>query len=471
MSEATSTVAGSEHYLNRELSWLSFAERVLALAADPDLPLLDRTRFLAIFSSGLDEFFQVRVAGLKEQVAHGVRVTPPDGLTPDAQLAAIRDRVIDLYARQSKIFHGDLVPALAAESVQFCDLDDMDREGRAFLDQQFREKLFPVLTPLAVDPAHPFPYISDLSLNLAVFVANPDGGRPRFARVKVPPILPRFVVGPLGRRFVPLEQVIGAHLDELFAGMEILSYFPFRVTRNADLEIEEDAAEDLLEAIESELTRRRFGRVVRLEVEPSISEEALHLLQRELGITEDDVYVQEGPLGLEGLGALEEFDRPDLRTPPFSWVTAPRLAPVNGQEADIFEVIRKGDLLVHHPYDSFTTSVERFISQAAADPDVLAIKQALYRTSPDSYIMGSLIAAATAGKQVVALVELKARGDEERNIGWARVLEEAGVHVVYGVVGLKTHTKTALVVRREGTDIRFYSHIGTGNYNENTARV
>ncbi|MFQ5968131.1 MAG: polyphosphate kinase 1, partial [Acidimicrobiia bacterium] len=467
----TVPVEGSDRYLNRELSWLSFAERVLALAGDPTLPLLERTRLLAIFADGLDEFFQVRVAGLKEQVAHGVDVAPPDGLPPRTQLAEIRQRVVDLYDRQSKIFTGDLAPGLAAEGIQLSNWHDLDDEAELYLQKQFREKLFPVLTPLAVDPAHPFPYISDLSLNLAVFVADPKDHRSHFARVKVPPILPRFVTGPLGRRFVPLEQVIGAHLGELFPGMEIMSFHAFRVTRNADLEIEEDAAEDLLRAIESELTRQRFGRVVRLEVEPAISAEALDLLQRELAIGEEDIYVLEGPLGLAGLTALDELDRPDLRMRPFNWLTGPRLAAVEGEEKDIFEVVRKGDLLVHHPYDSFTTSVESFISQAADDPNVLAIKQTLYRTSPDSAIIRALIRAATSGKQVVALVELKARGDEERNIGWARALEEAGVHVVYGVVGLKTHTKTALVVRREGDRIRYYSHVGTGNYNEKTARM
>lgn len=458
-------------YFNRELSWLAFSERVLAMAEDPGLPLLERARFLAIFSEGLDEFFQVRVAGLKEQVAHGITATSSDGLTPRQQLAAIRERVLDSYGRMSKVFTGEIVPALADEGLRFSNWDDLDEEARAYVDEQFRELLFPVLTPLAVDPAHPFPYISDLSLNLAVFIADPKTGATRFARVKVPPILPRFLTGPRRQRFVPLEQVIAAHLEELFPGMDVLSHFPFRVTRNADFEIEEDAAEDLLSAMESELSRRRFGRLVRLEVEPAISQEALDLLTRELKLSEEDVYIAEGPLGLAGLSALEDVERPDLRSPPFVWVTPPNLAHVEGEEPDLFSTIRAGDVLVHHPYESFTNSVEAFISQAAQDPDVLAIKQTLYRTSPDSPIIRSLIEAAIAGKQVVALVELKARFEEERNITWARALEEAGVHVVYGVVGLKTHTKTALVVRREGDRLRRYAHIGTGNYNDRTARV
>ncbi len=464
-------MTASVRYLNRELSWLDFNGRVLALAEDASVPLLERARFLAIWAGNLDEFFQVRVAGLAEQVAHGVRATTPDGRTPAEQLAGIRAVVEEHYRRGSKLFLDDLAPRLAEAGIAFSDYETLDDEDRAFLDRQFRERVFPVLTPLAVDPAHPFPYISNLSLNLAVIVRNTESDVTRFARVKVPPILPRFVVMPDGRRFVPLEQVIATHLEELFPGMEILEHHVFRVTRNADFEIEEDQAEDLLEAIESELNRRRFGRAVRLEVQPTISAEVLDLLMRELGLDEDDVYVVEGPLDMAGLGVLTEVDRPDLRYEPWSWVTQPRLAASGGEQPDLFAVIRDGDVLVHHPYDSFTTSVEAFIEAAAHDPDVLAIKQTLYRTSRNSPIMRALMEAAQQGKQVVALVELKARFDEERNIEWAQRLEDAGVHVVYGVVGLKTHSKTTLVVRREGDVVRRYAHIGTGNYNEATARI
>ncbi len=464
-------MTGPVRYLNRELSWLDFNGRVLALAENPGVPLLERARFLAIWAGNLDEFFQVRVAGLAEQVAHGVRTPTPDGRTPAEQLAGIRAVVEEHYRRVSKLFLDDLAPRLAEAGIAFSDYGTLDADDRAFLDTQFRERVFPVLTPLAVDPAHPFPYISNLSLNLAVIVRNSESDVTRFARVKVPPILPRFVVMPDGRRFVPLEQVIATHLEDLFPGMEILEHHVFRVTRNADFEIEEDQAEDLLEAIESELNRRRFGRAVRLEVQPTMSGEVLDLLMRELGLGEDDVYVVEGPLDMAGLGVLTEVERPDLRFEPWGWVTQPRLAASGGEQPDIFAVIRDGDVLVHHPYDSFTSSVEAFIERAAHDPDVLAIKQTLYRTSRDSPIMRSLMEAAQQGKQVVALVELKARFDEERNIEWAQRLEDAGVHVVYGVVGLKTHTKTALVVRREGDEVRRYAHIGTGNYNETTARV
>ncbi len=461
----------SDRYTNRELSWLDFNDRVLAMAADKEAPLLERAKFLAIFATNLDEFFQVRVAGLKEQAALGVRAPAADGMTAEEQLAAIREQVLPLYRELSRIFLEEVAPGLEEAGLIFSSWEELDDEDRKFVDEQFRQRVFPVLTPLAVDPAHPFPYISNLSLNLAVFVRNPKSGVSRFARVKVPPILPRFLMMPDGERFLPLEQVIAAHLEELFPGMDILAHYPFRVTRNADLSLEEEEADDLLAAIETELSRRRFGRVVRVEVEPSITDDALDLLMREMRLTADDVYLVDGPLDMTGLWALTELHRPDLKWDAFTWVTEPRLAPVEGEAPNLFDVIGAGDVMVHHPYDSFTNSVVTFLSQAARDPHVLAIKQTLYRTSAGSPIMKALVQAAKAGKQVAALVELKARFDEERNIEWARLLEEVGVHVVYGLVGLKTHTKTALVVREEGDVIRRYSHVGTGNYNDATARV
>lgn len=461
----------SDRFINRELSWLAFNHRVLALATRPDFPLLEKVKFLAIWSSNLDEFFQVRVAGLKEQVAHGVGFTPPDGMTPSQQLAAIRKEVEIQTEAISKQFLSEVAPALANEGIVFSDYSTLETDDKDFLDRQFRDLVFPVLTPLAVDPSHPFPYISNLSLNLAVLVRNPETGLQKFARVKVPPILPRFVVLPDLERFVPLEQVIAAHLDALFPGMEVLGNDVFRVTRNADFEIEEDEGGDLLMAIESELTQRRFGSVVRLEIHPDMPSDVLDLLLREMGATEDDVYRIEGPLDMAGLMGLYDVDRPELKFELFAGVTPPRLQAAAGETADFFEVIGQGDLIAHHPYDSFTATVEGFIERAATDPKVLAIKMTLYRTSSDSSIMGSLIKAAEAGKQVAALIELKARFDEERNIEWAQRLEDAGVHVTYGVVGLKTHTKLALVVRREGDGVVRYAHIGTGNYNEKTART
>ena len=460
-----------DHYLNRETSWLDFNARVLALAQRPSVPLLARVKFLAIWASNLDEFFQVRVAGLKEQVAQRVTATPPDGLTPGQQLAAIRERVESQYAEVSKCFLTDIAPALAAAGVVFSDYATLDDEDRAYLDDQFRERVYPVVTPLAVDPAHPFPYISNLSLNLAIFVRNPETGVSRFARLKVPPILPRFVVLPDGERFVPLEQVIAFHLESLFPGMEVLGHHAFRVTRNADIDVEEEEGGDLLLSIETELTRRRFGHVVRLEVAPEMPGAVLDVLMREMGADEADVYQVEGPIDLAGLSGIANLDRPDLDYDSWQWLTPTRLQPTQGEPPDIFEVIKQGDLLVHHPYDSFTSSVEAFLEQAARDPQVLAIKMTLYRTSQDSPIMKSLIQSAESGKQVVALVELKARFDEERNIEWAQRLEDAGVHVMYGVVGLKTHTKLALVVRDEAGVIRRYAHVGTGNYNDTTARI
>jgi polyphosphate kinase len=460
-----------DRYLNRELSWLDFNGRVMALAEQPDIPLLERVRFLAIWANNLDEFYMVRVAGLMEQVAHGVRGSSGDGMSPSEQLAAIRTAAVAQYERAAALFTQDLAPGMAKSGILFSDYESLDAEDRAYVDRQFRDRVFPVLTPLAVDPSHPFPYISNQSLNLGVVARNPDTNVTRFARVKVPPILPRFLVMPDGERFIPLENVIAAHTEVLFPGMEIVEHHAFRVTRNADLEIEEDQGGDLLQTIESELTRRRFGRVVRLEVHPTMSSEVLDLLKREMGLTDAEVIVVDGPLDMAGLFVLADLDRPELFWDSWQWVTQPRLAGGVGESPNIFSTITDGDLLVQHPYDSFTTSVEAFISKAARDPQVLAIKQTLYRTSRKSPIMQSLMEAATEGKQVVALVELKARFDEERNIEWAQRLEDAGVHVVYGVVGLKTHTKIALVVRDEGGALRRYAHIGTGNYNDSTARI
>ncbi|MGH8944846.1 MAG: RNA degradosome polyphosphate kinase, partial [Acidimicrobiia bacterium] len=398
---------GPEHFINRELSWLAFNRRVLALTERDDLPVLDKARFLAIWAENMDEFFQVRVAGLKEQLAHGLRPNTADAMTPAQQLAEIKREAEAQYEEVSKRFLVEVAPALAQEGIVFSDYSTLDDEDRDFLDSQFRDLVFPVVTPLAVDPSHPFPYISNLSLNLAVFVRNPETGLTRFARVKIPPILPRFVVLPDGERFVPLEQVIASHLDALFPGMEVLGHDVFRVTRNADLEIEEDEGGDLLMAIESELTQRRFGSMVRLEVNPDISDELLDLLMREMRAGEDDVYRVEGPLDLSGLLSLYDLNRPELKLPPFSGVTPSRLSAGPADRVDFFEVIRQGELLVHHPYDAFSTTVEAFVTRAARDPDVLAIKMTLYRTTQASPIMSALIEAAQEGKQVVALVELK----------------------------------------------------------------
>ncbi len=458
-------------FFNRELSWLDFNSRVIALAEQEETPLLEKVRFLSIWASNLDDFFQIRVAGLKEQVAHGVRRRSPDGRTPGQQLSAIRAETSEQYLRASKIFCDQLVLGLAEAGLGLKSYAELDEKAATYLDKYFQDTVFPVLTPLAVDPSHPFPHISSLSLNLAVHVQESQSGAVRFARVKIPPILPAFVPLWDSGWFVPLDDLIAAHLDELFPGMRILGYHLFRVTRNADFELEEDAGGDLLAAIESELTRRRFGRAVRLEVAGTMSSEVLDMLTRELEISESDVYVMDGVLNMVDIGFMAALPRPELQYRPWTWVPHPRLAGRISEKLDMFEVIREGDILVHHPYDSFASSVEEFIVQAASDPNVLAIKQTLYRTASDSVIMNALMEAATRGKQVVALVELKARFDEDRNITWAQRLEDVGVHVVYGVVGLKTHTKVALVVRREGEEIRRYSHIGTGNYNEHTARI
>jgi polyphosphate kinase len=460
-----------DRFFNRELSRLDFDSRVLSMAEDTARPLAERIRFLAIVSDSLDDFFQVRVAGLHEQVMAPVRVTSPDGMTPEEQLAGIEQRVRALIERQSATLTRDIVPALAEVGFCIVKADDLTNADHSLLADVFQERIFPVLTPLAVDPAHPFPYISNLSLNLAVMVRDPARQQPRFARVKVPPLLPRFIGLPDGERFVPLEQVIALHLPVLFQGMEIVSYHYFRVTRDADLDLDDDEAEDLMAAVQAELVRkRRKGRAVRLEVDPDMSPDVLSLLLRELELGLQDVYSMTGLLDLTGLLSIHVPDRTRVTARAWMPTTQPRLRPYGGEAIDFFEVIRDGDLLVHHPYDSFESSVEAFIEQAARDKDVLGIKVTVYRTSgPESPIAGALKAAAQAGKQVVALVELKARGDEQANIVWAKNLEEAGVHVVYGLVGLKTHAKLMLVVRQEDTGVRRYAHIGTGNYNSATA--
>src|SRR2546422_7145921 len=445
------------------------------MAEDPKLALLERVRFLAIFSQNLDDFFQVRVAGLKEQVLAAVAVSSPDGMSPLEQLKAIRSRVEGLINRQVAIYNREIVPALAQSGIALMRGEEVGKKELAQLHTVFREQIFPVLTPLAVDPGHPFPYISHLSLNLAVMVRDPQRKQQRFARVKVPPVLPRFL--PLdgsvegGERSVPLEDVIALHLPLLFPGMEIVTQHPFRVTRDGDLDDVDSDAEDLLAAIQTELRRRRrHARVVRLEVDPGMSPEVLELLTRELELQPTDVYQSEGWLDLGIPSALWQLDRPDLKEEPWTPATQPRLRGVGAEVPDLFAVLRAGDILAHHPYDSFATSVEAFIDHAAGDANVLAIKQTLYRTSgPGSPIVLALIRAAESGKQVAALVELKARGDEQANIAWARALEEANVHVVYGLVGLKTHAKVTLVVRREGNRIQNYVHVGTGNYNPSTA--
>ena len=454
-------------FLNRELSWLDFNSRVLALAEDSELPLLERVRFLAIFSENLDEFFQIRVSGLRERVSAGIRTPGPDGLDPVNQLRAIREQAAELLRRQATTFTKDIAPALEEAGIRFVSWSDLSDADRAALTHTFVDDIYPVLTPLAVDPAHPFPYISNLSLNLAVVVTDPETGAEGFARVKVPPLLPRFVALPDNERFTPLEELIAAHLDALFPGMEIRAHHPFRVTRNADFELD-DEAEDLLEAVESVLHRRsRFGRCVRLEVDAMMPNETLELLCRELDVTEADVFVVDGPLDLAGLWELFALERPDLKIEP--WIPQ---TPSTIWSEDLFRVLREDDVIVHHPYDSFETSVEALVQQAARDPDVLAIKQTIYRTAgPDSAIAQALATASRQGKQVVALVELTARFDEQANIERARVLEESGVHVVYGLVGLKTHAKVLLVVRQEADGIRRYCHIGTGNYNPKTATL
>ncbi|CAN5247215.1 RNA degradosome polyphosphate kinase [soil metagenome] len=469
-----------DRYLNRELSWLDFNARVLALAADPSLPLLERAKFLAIFSSNLDEFYMVRVAGLKRRDEMGLSVRSADGLSPREQLRRIGERTQQIASRHARVFLDAVRPALADEGIILVNWNDLDEDERARLSAYFHEQVFPVLTPLAVDPAHPFPFVSGLSLNLAITVRQPEDDTQHFARIKVPDNVNRFVeLGPreddqTGKntvvRFLPMEELIAAFLHVLFPGLEIVEHHAFRITRNADFEVEEDRDEDLLKALERELARRRFGSPVRLEVADDMTENMMELLLRELDVNPGDVIEVPGLLDLSSLWQIYGVDRPALKDRTFVPATPPAFGERETPKS-IFSTLRDGDVLVHHPYDSFSTTVQRFIEQAAADPNVLAIKQTLYRTSGDSPIVNALIDAAEAGKQVVALVEIKARFDEQANIKWARALEQAGVHVVYGLIGLKTHCKTCLVVRREGSAIRRYCHIGTGNYNPKTARL
>ena len=463
-----------DRFLNREVSWLDFNARVLALAADRRAPVLERAKFLAIFAGNLDEFYMVRVAGLKRRQSMGLGVRSADGLGTREQLALITRSARDLAASHARCFLSEVRPALADAGIRIVLWRDLTEAQQVPLHDYFREQVFPILTPLAVDPAHPFPYISGLSLNLAVLVRDPVNDTERFARVKVPNNVRRFVPvtdsAPSITAHLPLEELIGAHLTQLFPGLDVVAHHPFRVTRNADVEVEEDRDEDLLQALERELARRRFGPAVRLEVGPEMDDHVLDLLVRELDVTDDDVVEVPGLLDLASLWQLYSLDRPELKDEPFVPATHPRL--VEGETAvDVFAALRDGDIMVHHPYDSFATSVQRFIEQAAADPTVVAIKQTLYRTSGDSPIVDALIDAAEAGKQVVVLVEITARFDEQANIKWARALERAGCHVVYGLVGLKTHCKTSLVVRQEKGQLRRYAHIGTGNYNPKTARI
>ena len=458
-------------FLNRELSWLDFDERVLRLATEPGIPLLERVKFCAIFSSNLDEFFQVRVAAMKDQEAAGVTTPLFDGRTPAQPQSEVLARVAELVARQQRVFLDVLVPQLDREGIGVCRWSELSSDERAFCTDLYENRIFPVLTPLAVDPAHPFPYVSNLALSLAVNVIDPVTNEERFARIKVPTVFPRLVALPGGDRFVPVEEVIEAHLATLFPGMKIGDVAIFRITRNADLSVEDEEADDLLQAVELELRRRRFGRAVRLEVEHGAPKEMIDLLVDELDLQPHDVFEVPGLVDLTCLMQILSVDRTDLKDDQWLPVTAGRLAAAEEAERSIFSVIRERALLVHHPYESFASSVEEFLSQAADDPKVQSIKMTLYRTSGDSPIARHLIRAAERGVQVAVLVELKARFDEAVNVTWAKAFERAGVHVVYGVVGLKTHAKCVMVVREDEDGLRRYVHLGTGNYNSRTARL
>lgn len=463
-----------ETLVDRELSWLAFNERVLELAEDATIPLLERARFLSIFSSNLDDFFMIRVATLKRKLETGVTKTNTAGYSPTQLMTELSNKTQELIDRQSKCFHESVYPALTSEKINLVKWEDLTPAERDLVDLTFQSKIFPVLTPLAVDPSHPFPYISGLSLNLAVVVKNPESETELFARIKVPSNLPRFIETAKGegRRFIPLEQVITAHIGDLFPGMEILYFYTFRVTRNADLELEEEESEDLLATMEQELLRRKFGPPVRLEVDRDIDQELLQTLMDELQVKEEDILRYPEPLDLTGLNQIADIDRPDLKYPAFRSQVAWDLRDVDpDSREEFFDAIRRREIMLHHPYESFTSSVVRFLESAAQDPKVLAIKQTLYRTSGDSPIVEALIEAAESGKQVLAVIEIRARFDEQANVRWARKLEDAGVHVVYGLVGHKTHAKLSLVVREEASGIRRYVHIGTGNYNPKTARL
>ena len=460
----------SDRYLEREMSWLAFNKRVLELAQDSEIPLLERAHFLGIFSNNLDEFFMVRVAGLKRRIAAGIAVRSNSGMLPREVHSTVLTEARSLQNLHNEIFHKEVLPLLKQNEIEICRWENLHEDEIKKLNDLYNNNIFPVLTPLAVDPAHPFPYISGLSLNLAILLKNPKTNTELFARVKVPPSFPRFL-NTWGQRFVPLEDVIAANLDALFPGMEVTQHHTFRVTRNEDVEVEEDDTENLLDAMERELSRRKFGPAVRLEIEETMDEKVLELLKEELEVNDDEIFKLTWPLDLRGLSSIHDLDRDDLKYPKF----IPRSIQIyqdveTSSAADIMEAIRNKDILLHHPYDSFSTTVQRFLEQAADDPKVLAIKQTLYRTSGDSPIVDALVEAAQNGKQVLAIVEIKARFDEQANIRWARKLEEAGVHVVYGLVGLKTHAKLSLIIRQEAEGIRRYCHIGTGNYHPKTAR-
>ena len=463
-----------ERLIDRELSWLAFNERVLELAEDQSNPLLERCRFLAIFSSNLDDFYMIRVASVKRKLESGVTKKNTAGYSPVELLAEISKKTQELIARQSKCFQDDLMPKLKQNGIEITEWEKLTQEEIDHINKIFTKRIFPVLTPLAVDPSHPFPYISGLSLNLAVLVKQPDTNEELFARVKVPASLPRFIETTefVGARFIPLEKVIIANLHQLFPGMHIEDYYTFRITRNADLELEEDESENLLESMEQELLRRKFGPPVRLEVASDIDSDLLKRLKVELSIREEDISSYKEPLDLTGLNRIADLDRPELKFAPFRNQVAQELREVDLESNDeYFAAIRRQEILLHHPYDSFNSSVVRFLEAAATDPHVLAIKQTLYRTSGDSPIVNALIEAAEAGKQVLAVIEIRARFDEQANVRWARKLEDVGVHVVYGLVGFKTHAKLSLIVREEGSLVRRYSHVGTGNYNPKTARM
>jgi polyphosphate kinase len=455
-------------FLNRDIQWLEFNRRVLAQAYDPRNPLLERVRFLAIFGSNLDEFFMKRVGGLRRQIDAGVGSPPWEPLTPAEQMILIREKVLEQTALATRVFRDELVPELRKEAIELLDWSALSSTERAEVEAWYRRNIFPILTPLAVDPGHRFPFISNMSVSLGVLLRRPGESEALFARVKVPETGGRLYRFGATKRFISLQQIIAHNLDDLFPGMEIVEVLPFRVTRNAETERDNEDAEDLLEQIQQQLRERRFARVVRLEVGARPNDRIMRFLEDELGLADDDLYETDGMLDWGTLNEIADIDIPEQRWPKWTPVAPHGLEDEN---ADIFSLVRQGDVLVHHPYESFDHSVERFIEQAAADPKVLAIKQALYRTSGDSPFIPSLIRAAESGKQVAVLVELRARFDEARNIVWARKLEDAGVHVAYGVVGYKTHTKVALVVRQEPGGIRSYAHIGTGNYNSKTARL
>ena len=474
MNQHLISVNPRERLIDRELSWLAFNERVLELAENQSNPLLERCRFLAIFSSNLDDFYMIRVASVKRKLESGVTKKNTAGYSPFELLAEISRKTQELIVRKTKLFHQELMPQLKQNGIEIVDWDKLTQTEIEYINKIFTQRIFPVLTPLAVDPSHPFPYISGLSLNLAVLVKQPDTNEELFARVKVPASLPRFIETAefVGSRFIPLEKVIIANLDQLFPGMQIEDYYTFRITRNADLELEEEESENLLESMEQELLRRKFGPPVRLEVASEIDSELLTKLKVELSIRDEDISHYKEPLDLTGLNKIADLDRPELKFAPFRNQIVQELREVDLESNDeYFAAIRRNEILLHHPYDSFNSSVVRFLEAAATDPHVLAIKQTLYRTSGDSPIVNALIEAAEAGKQVLAVIEIRARFDEQANVSWARKLEDVGVHVVYGLVGFKTHAKLSLIVREEGDSVRRYSHVGTGNYNPKTART